>query len=949
MPNMKMLQTTIATLALTYFLLACGQQPSPPTQANTPTTTETQILGAFQSSVGNNSSNGGSVDIQPTNPRGLENPLPFTLTKYASGVVDNSSTIQRYMYAKYNVQNTTTHALTNLSLYMLNRVEYDAIGGTAFSSVRNANGVVFADPNVARGIRPSHDLTLNGSAFQINPNEADFQAFTPSEAQNIDNQAKITSYIPTNNNVLEWGFMVRGPSGSRTLQPGQTGQVTFGFVTPLTASLDNTVRNASFWFVAVTEPTKRITRGLNETTVQAQTRAATIGATEIALVGTDTDTAIAPYTTVRLPAVKWFVPSIPDQPTMTLNATGGFARLGNFIADVPSGALNSATTFTLFKPAAIPAPLPTTDEFMLSQVPGAQVVTTYKITSSVAQFQNPIQIVIPIDVLFQGNVVDYVTELYRWDGSSYTTLRIDKGATTFLYEPIRLAAGGDTFMAVRAPISAVITACTARAGVFNGVYCELPFDSVANSAAVQPGNTRARALDQYKMVSFNVGNALQSGPYNQPFYCGNTSSTDVATSAYVFKLCSYAVERRVRDALRQDGNSGQLDLLALQELWNNDCSTSLDVFVTKRVVLTQGPINYDSGDRICAAPTTTPGKIKQIERLIPTTTFDYHCSPIRSFPSSPRLSKRKTNGYECIAIRRQHFEFTLPEFSTPTIQPACPGATQSSTVYYEGSDTGFQVENVRLKGSLGPVADATFDFINTHMIGATNADCRRTQLNTLYTSYRIGINPKPTRILIAGDFNTTTVIPLIPDITTTYFNTIINSLNTPVNAFTGAKLGYFVSNPLEITTNFIGLQYGFDHIITNFADSASAGTACVRVEVVYGTDHKRTVCTLTGFDSGKVRATIQLLDTSDPSSLFTAWSGGTVAASRRGVKLTYVKTTLGTFIYDSTGLPSSLPTALTYQACSIGATKILTNTVLPGGTVTNGVVKFAEYVPISCP
>jgi hypothetical protein len=200
------------------------------------------------------------------------------------------------MYAKYNIQNTTTRVLTNLSLYMLNRPEYGAIGGTTFNNVRNANGVVFPDPNVARGIRPSHDLTLNGSAFQINPAEADFQAFTPSEAQNIDNQAKTTSYIPTNNNVLEWGFVVRGPNGSRTLQPGETGQVTFGFVTPLTANLDNTVRNLSFWFIVSTEPTKRITRGLNETTAQAQTRAATFNPTEIALVGTDTDTAIAPYT-----------------------------------------------------------------------------------------------------------------------------------------------------------------------------------------------------------------------------------------------------------------------------------------------------------------------------------------------------------------------------------------------------------------------------------------------------------------------------------------------------------------------------------------------------------------------------------------------------------------------------------------------------------------------------
>jgi hypothetical protein len=935
MPNMKMIRTTISTLAMTYFLLACGQTPTPNNQAATPQ----KILGTTQLMVGDDIR---SSDLPTISPKGAINESGVQFSRLvSSGAIDSAT--ERYVWATYEFKNITTGNLTNLSLYAYNESANNA-AGTAFKAVRRLDNTPITDVNVIRGIQPSAGLILNAGVFNVNPAAADFQVFRSSEASAVDAGAKTLGSLLPNDSILEFGFTVRSASGDRTLIPNELGVVTLGFRVPLQTIVTDTPRRFTTMFTYATDAITRITRDKSETTAQVVARAAApVSATEAVLVGTDTDLA-TPLNTIRLLGFSTY--TVPNQPVATIDGTGGYAKLGRFIADVPSGALNSATTFTLTKPAAVPATIPSTDEFLLNQVPGAQVVSLYKITSSVAQYQNPIQVVIPIDIPFSGAVNDYVTELYRWDGSSYTTLRIDKGATNFLYEPIRLAAGGDTFVAVRAPISAVTTACTARAGTFNGVYCELPFDSVANSAAVQSGNTRARALDQYKMVSFNVGNALQSGPYNQPFYCGNTSSTDVATSAYVFKLCSYAVERRVREALRQDGNSGQFDLLALQELWNNDCSTSLDIFVTKRVVLTQGPVNYDNGDRVCAAPTTTPGKIKQIERLIPTSTFDYHCSPIRSFPSSPRLSKRKTNGYECIAIRRQHFEFTLPEFSTPTIQPACPGVTQSSTIYYEGSDTGFQVENVRLKGSLGPVADATFDFINTHMIGATNADCRRAQLNTLYTSYRIGINPKPTRILIAGDFNTTTVIPLFPDIATTYFNTIINALNTPIDAFTGAKLGYFVSNPFEITTNFIGLQYGFDHVITNFADSASAGAACVRVDVVYGTDHKRTVCTLAGFDSGKVRAGMQLWDSSDLNGTYQAWNGGTVTASRRGIALRYVKTTTGSPTYDSTGLASSLPTVLYYQGCRLGSIMSRTNTVLPGGAVSNGLLKFFENLGI---
>lgn len=158
----------------------------------------------------------------------------------------------------------------------------------------------------------------------------------------------------------------------------------------------------------------------------------------------------------------------------TIGSNGGNASLGRFYVQVPAGALDTNTQFTLEIPTSQLPAFPKTEEFFLAQVPSVQVVSRYKIRVAVNEFRKPIQIVIPVDVPFTGNPDDYITELYIFDGSSFNTLRIGRGATNFLYEPIRLTAGGDTFIALRATVKAVTAACEAQSGVFNGAYCELP-------------------------------------------------------------------------------------------------------------------------------------------------------------------------------------------------------------------------------------------------------------------------------------------------------------------------------------------------------------------------------------------------------------------------------------------------------------------------------------------
>jgi hypothetical protein len=181
-----------------------------------------------------------------------------------------------------------------------------------------------------------------------------------------------------------------------------------------------------------------------------------------------------------------------------------------------------------------------------------------------------------------------------------------------------------------------------------------------------------------------------------------------------------------------------------------------------------------------------------------------------------------------------------------------------------------------------------------------------------------------------------------------YFNRIFATYDTPVNAQsnTSIKMAYVISNPAETTASFPLTVASADHVISNFADAPAATTACTRRVLVFGTDHQRTVCTLTGFDSGKVQAGMQVLDLADPdpAATYNVWTSGIVTAARRSINLSYVKTT-GAAIKVSTGLASSLPTVMTYKACNFGSSQIRTNTVSSGAFLINGVLKFAEFLP----
>ena len=172
-------------------------------------------------------------------------------------------------------------------------------------------------------------------------------------------------------------------------------------------------------------------------------------------------------------------------------------------------------------------------------------------------------------------------------------------------------------------------------------------------------------------------------------------------------------------------------------------------------------------------------------------------------------------------------------------------------------------------------------------------DCRLRQFNALYTRYVSGGNPKPNRLLIAGDMNT----DALRDTSNTenYFNRIFNSLDKPFSNVVPLKMAWQIDNPQEVTAFVFGRgDRSLDHVLSNFADGAcSRGSFKQPISFTLGgleyldPDHDYTVCQLTGFDSAQLRANIQLWDSSDPNGDYFVWSGAKITLVKRGTAMTY--------------------------------------------------------------
>jgi hypothetical protein len=628
-------------------------------------------------------------------------------------------------------------------------------------------------------------------------------------------------------------------------------------------------------------------------------------------------------TTASLTAPYWQFPDEFAVVTKVIGIVGGELVNGKALIQVPANALSGDVTFTIQKVETLPATLPSP----------LQRVSAYKISSNATQdFTSLISVVIPIDISTTLPADQVITELYTWDSTNnkYEKDRIEDKVTSFGFKMNKLSSY--TFVAGRATKTELSNDCTTKGGQFNGKYCQLLFSSSS------PVFTAQAVGRNYTILSINVGNFGRAG----------TTEFDYCLK-YAVKLCSYAVEERVRNALVQ----ANADIIAIQEVWHSDC---LYVEETGVPFLGVPELLYYT-DRVCTT-SSTQQTLTQLERLLLDNTFtkeskyEWRCTqPVRLPNNTVGGGPKTVNGYERIAVRKELFE--LVGLSPATIQPPCDPNSADPTQNYLGRDTGFQVETVRLKNPIGEAQYAEFDVVNSHMFsafGISAAECRQVQLSALRTRYYpTSAGPLAKRLLLMGDFNTDAIrnANVQPtDVGRNRFNTLFSPVDASIDLFPYTKTAYLLSNPNELTASFLGSGFSLDHVLSNFAD----GT-CARGESISGLDHKRTLCTLRGFDSGTAQFLMLLWDTSTSPVQYNLWNG-IVTPAKKGVRLTYAPVTypsLGRHVIS--GIPNDSPIILETKACRFGTYRNL-NVPVAGQVLDPGQIlvlpeqRFQDNLPI---
>ncbi len=296
---MKFLQRiTLTLLTLTTFLTACGQAPNP-----TPARVF-KTLGNLEVTL----DTAGDASAKIINPQTRSsNPLPdnaLSFTRKYSSSVDLDAINERYMSATFEVKNNSGAAINNMSLIAYNQGN-SSIGGTAVKSLINFGGTVIADTSIAQSIYPVQSLKRNGADLVVDPDNADFQGFTPTDAESVGNTAKANQIIKAEDTPLEYGFIARNNTNTRTIGDGETGSVTLTLRFERPTNPIVTPYKFVMTFVIVEDSVPRVTRGINETTFEAETRASKASATELMLIGPDSDVPTdTSLTTVRLENAK---------------------------------------------------------------------------------------------------------------------------------------------------------------------------------------------------------------------------------------------------------------------------------------------------------------------------------------------------------------------------------------------------------------------------------------------------------------------------------------------------------------------------------------------------------------------------------------------------------------------------------------------------------------------
>ncbi len=270
-----------------FLTISCSQTPS----INTNAAASSNIIGTVSLGIG---SDAGSSSVH-FSPRAAvaDTAVTFGTPTFVDFVYATSG--DRYLSATFPV--TANIPFSNLTLHAYNKVG-SGIGGTAIENMINFSGG--APTSNAQSLLPIHKTDAGILNPTIDITKADFQGFTLDEIAQVTTEANnlIPKTIAAGDTILQYGFVARNSTNGRVFVAGGTGTITIAYKLP------NANVSAAYKFkadfVIADDTNTRVTRGLGDTTTNANARATTISADDVYLAGADADVASVAFTTTRV-------------------------------------------------------------------------------------------------------------------------------------------------------------------------------------------------------------------------------------------------------------------------------------------------------------------------------------------------------------------------------------------------------------------------------------------------------------------------------------------------------------------------------------------------------------------------------------------------------------------------------------------------------------------------
>jgi hypothetical protein len=288
--------------------------------------------------------------------------VSFDVANRVSTSLDDAVNGFRYISVRFPVTNTSASTIDNLTLYAYTQ-SGSSVSGTAVKNITS-----FGGQDVSSGVlevKPTHGTTTSAGSVVVNSAAADFQVFTPAEANAATADARTAGFIGAADRALEYGFVARNAMGGRGFAPNGTGTITLAVRVP--RGDIGTPYRFTMTFIVANETATRVTRGPypQETTADAQTRATNIADRtlvnkDVMLVGSDSDTVSG----ANLTGLRRANALISTQPGVllgscaagssapTLTVSSGQARLGLGASPSALSGVIGDTTDAAFNPGA---------------------------------------------------------------------------------------------------------------------------------------------------------------------------------------------------------------------------------------------------------------------------------------------------------------------------------------------------------------------------------------------------------------------------------------------------------------------------------------------------------------------------------------------------------------------------------------------------------------------